>query len=75
MKKIVLIAIAAAALSSCSSIYVAVTDNPIGTKVGKVSGLKDCTMGNAAKNGGITQIGTVKYQFKGAKSFIEVTGN
>ncbi|MEQ9186441.1 MAG: hypothetical protein RLP15_01820 [Cryomorphaceae bacterium] len=63
------------ALTSCSSIYVAVTDNPVGSKEGKVSGLKKATIGNAAKNGGITEIGTVKYQWKGPKSVIIVTGN
>ena len=61
-------------LSSCSSIYIAVTDNPVGTKEGKVTGLKDATISNAAKDGGITKIGTVKYQFKGVKSTITVTG-
>lgn len=75
MRKLVLIAVAVATLSSCSGVYVAVTNNPIGTKVGKVSGLKDANIGNAAKNGGITKIGTVKYQYKGAKSVIVVTGN
>ena len=62
-------------LSSCSSIYVSVTDNPIGTKTGTAKGLKDASIGNAAKNGNITQIGSVKYQFKGAKSVVTVTGN
>ena len=61
-------------LSSCSSIYIAVTDNPVGTKEGSVTGLKDATLSNAAKDGGITKIGTVKYQFKGVKSTITVTG-
>lgn len=63
------------ALTSCSAIYVAVTDNPVGSKEGKVSGLKECTIFNAARNGGIQEIGTVKYQWKGAKSVIIVTGN
>ena len=78
MKKNLLLAgalVCAVAMTSCSSIYVAVTDNPVGSKEGKVSGLKQSTIGNAAKNGGITEIGTVKYQWKGAKSVIIVTGN
>ena len=78
MKKHLLLAGALActvALSSCSAVYVAVTDNPVGAKEGKVTGLKQATVGNAAKNGGITQIGTVKYQWKGVKSVITVTGN
>lgn len=62
-------------LSSCSAIYVAVTDNPVGNKEGVVKGLKEANMGNAAKNGGIKEIGTVKYQFRGPKSVITVTGN
>jgi hypothetical protein len=64
-------------LSSCGSIAVAVTDNPVGAKEGKISGQKNATIGNAAKNGGITEIGTVKYQYSGLipKLTIIVTGN
>lgn len=78
MKKNLLYAVAftcTAFMTSCSSIYVAVTDNPVGSKEGKVSGLKEATIFNAARNGGISEIGTVKYQWKGPKSVIIVTGN
>lgn len=69
------IAVMSVMLSSCSVIYVAVTDNPVGTKEGKATGLKEANMANAAKNGGIKEIGTVKYQWRGAKSVVTVTGN
>lgn len=75
MKKIVFLSLATFVLSSCSSIYVTVTDNPVGEKIGKINGLKEANIGNAAKAGDITEIGTVKYQFKGAKSEVIVTGN
>lgn len=75
MKKLALLAIVSVVASACSSIYVTVTDNPVGSKTGTVSGTKEATVGNAAKNGGITEIGAVKYQVKGALYNITVSGN
>lgn len=76
LKRLGGLVIIAAMLSSCSAIYVAVTDNPVGSKEGKASGYKGgVSIGDAAKNGGITEIGTVKYQAKGPKTVIIVTGN
>jgi len=75
LKRLTGIAVMSILLSSCSVIFVAVTDNPVGNKEGVAKGLKEANMANAAKNGGIKEIGTVKYQWRGAKSVVTVTGN
>jgi hypothetical protein len=65
MKKLVLLLVAASFLMlSCTSVAyktIAVTENPVGTKIGKVDQTKGGTL-EAAKNGGITRIGTVTQQ-------------
>jgi hypothetical protein len=67
MKKYLLLlaALAVLFLAGCQTVSydtVAVTENPVGTKVGQI----DRTEGGileAAKNGGITRISTVSYQY------------
>jgi hypothetical protein len=69
MKKLLLLFGFGLLLTSCSITYpVMVTDNPIGTKVGKASGNcyfraicidTDYSLQSAAKNGGIKKIATV----------------
>jgi len=73
MKKFIIVLTAMAVMSvmvGCASITVpvAATTNPVGSKVGKASGVvlffnlmgkADVSIQEAAKNGGITQISTV----------------
>jgi hypothetical protein len=62
-------------LNACSSIYVAVTDNPVGNKVGQSAGYTDASIGQAALDGNIQEIGTIKFQITGKGVEYIVTGN
>lgn len=64
MKNLLVLAalLTALAFVGCSTYYpVAVTENPIGSKVGETS-MNDGGILQAAKNGGITKIATVDYK-------------
>jgi hypothetical protein len=59
-----LVLIAAVFLMSCSTVTYstfAVTENPVGTKIGQIEQTKGGTL-EAARNGGITSISTVSKQ-------------
>ena len=71
MMPIVFIAASFVALTGCATIDApyAVTDNPVGTKVGQSSGSLvfgfgdvDASLRTAASNGGITEISTVDFE-------------
>lgn len=54
----------AGVMSSCVVAHsYQVTNNPVGTKVGKAKG-KDTTIQAACKNGNITKVGTVETKMK-----------
>jgi uncharacterized protein YceK len=76
MKKIAFLLLAAFfVLSGCTSIYyktLAVTENPVGTKIGRVDQSEGGTA-QAAKNGGISRIGTVTQQL--TQTWINWFGN
>jgi hypothetical protein len=69
--------LAGCATAATSYDVVAVTNNPIGSKVGEVRA-KDGGVYQAAKNGGITKISTVEIRTpknaRPGESFIVVTG-
>ncbi|PLX06439.1 MAG: hypothetical protein C0596_18410 [Marinilabiliales bacterium] len=81
MKKLKLLFLTASVgmfLASCTIYHqVDVTNNPVGTKVGVAKGSNfgncDVTLETAAKNGGITKIGTVEYKAKGFLIFMKYT--
>jgi hypothetical protein len=67
MKKylLLLVVVVAIFLAGCKTVSystVAVTENPVGTKVGQVDRRKGGIL-EAAKNGDITRISTVSYQY------------
>ncbi|MDR3248922.1 MAG: hypothetical protein LBT39_09075 [Treponema sp.] len=74
MKKCLLLlaVLAVLMLTACKTVsynIVAVTENPVGTKVGQIDRTKGGVL-EAARNGGITRISTVSYQYTDTWIFI-----